>query len=524
MKKFIAGALALTMIAGMACMPASAEVYDEITTDVMTTDGEQFNAATTAEAFLKSAVDKKGVNIYDGTSKTGFKVNGRTYYTGATFTDINSSVSFNTKNIKKLSFNVGHIDNTDWYPRKLTILFDGEEYKTYNLTPNMDLMNIRLDLTNVDKLTIKLPDYLSANYALVDMTVDGVKTKKGYTSPNYKSTDALLKGLYNTKDLAIYDSTKKLGFKMNGRTYYYGIEGTGEAAFSLNTDNISSLSFDLGHVDGSEKGSCEYNVYYDDELRDTIKCTFNMPIKTVSYNDLKDVHNLRIVRNTYSGTKYGMGNIKFNSVKAPKSYTVPTYTDTLDFMDHVYNTNAIEVYDGSKKLGFNMSGKNYKQGIVMEGEGHLAFNTENIGTLSFTLGMVDTDKSTIFPTDYKIYFDDVEKESIELKKGDKPVTKTYNVSGVKNVYISRNYSSINIALANISISKNAPKATVMKGDTNQDKQINVADIAVIASHIKGIKALTGNGLTAADVNGDKQINVGDIAMIASHIKGIKALK
>ena len=64
----------------------------------------------------------------------------------------------------------------------------------------------------------------------------------------------------------------------------------------------------------------------------------------------------------------------------------------------------------------------------------------------------------------------------------------------------------------------------MKGDANQDKQINVTDIAVIATHIKGIKALTGNGLAAADVNGDKQINVGDIAMIASHIKGIKALK
>ena len=47
---------------------------------------------------------------------------------------------------------------------------------------------------------------------------------------------------------------------------------------------------------------------------------------------------------------------------------------------------------------------------------------------------------------------------------------------------------------------------------------------MVASHIKGIKALDGDGLANADVNADKQVNVTDIAMIASHIKGIKALQ
>ena len=62
-----------------------------------------------------------------------------------------------------------------------------------------------------------------------------------------------------------------------------------------------------------------------------------------------------------------------------------------------------------------------------------------------------------------------------------------------------------------------------KGDVNLDGSINVADIAMIASHIKGIKPLVGDSLKAADVNGDGNVNVADIAMIASHIKGIKAL-
>ena len=61
------------------------------------------------------------------------------------------------------------------------------------------------------------------------------------------------------------------------------------------------------------------------------------------------------------------------------------------------------------------------------------------------------------------------------------------------------------------------------GDVNLDGSVNVTDIALVASHIKGIKALTGDSLKAADVDLSGQINVTDIAMIASHIKGIKAL-
>ena len=65
---------------------------------------------------------------------------------------------------------------------------------------------------------------------------------------------------------------------------------------------------------------------------------------------------------------------------------------------------------------------------------------------------------------------------------------------------------------------------VSKGDVNGDSSINVTDIALIATHIKGIKALSSNSQKNADANGDGQINVSDIAVIASHIKGIKALK
>ncbi|MBP3799327.1 MAG: dockerin type I repeat-containing protein [Ruminococcus sp.] len=73
-------------------------------------------------------------------------------------------------------------------------------------------------------------------------------------------------------------------------------------------------------------------------------------------------------------------------------------------------------------------------------------------------------------------------------------------------------------------STSKPASKLLKGDANCDGKITVTDIAVIATHIKGIKALKGDGLKNANVNGDKEINVSDIAAVAAHIKGIKAIK
>ena len=61
------------------------------------------------------------------------------------------------------------------------------------------------------------------------------------------------------------------------------------------------------------------------------------------------------------------------------------------------------------------------------------------------------------------------------------------------------------------------------GDVNKDGNIDVTDISMVASHIKGIKALDEQDQTNADVNNSKTIDVTDISMIASHIKGIKPL-
>lgn len=67
------------------------------------------------------------------------------------------------------------------------------------------------------------------------------------------------------------------------------------------------------------------------------------------------------------------------------------------------------------------------------------------------------------------------------------------------------------------------KPKLSKGDMDGDGKISVTDIAMVASHLKGIHPLTADQLKAADINGDGDVNVSDIAAMAAHIKGIKAI-
>ena len=61
------------------------------------------------------------------------------------------------------------------------------------------------------------------------------------------------------------------------------------------------------------------------------------------------------------------------------------------------------------------------------------------------------------------------------------------------------------------------------GDVNNDGNVSVSDISLIAAKLKGKRALSSSEEAAADVNGDGNVTVTDISAIAAHIKGIKSL-
>ena len=57
------------------------------------------------------------------------------------------------------------------------------------------------------------------------------------------------------------------------------------------------------------------------------------------------------------------------------------------------------------------------------------------------------------------------------------------------------------------------------GDINGDGSVNVADITLLAAHVKGVRAVE----KAADVNYDGKLNITDCTVIAAHVKGVKPL-
>lgn len=67
------------------------------------------------------------------------------------------------------------------------------------------------------------------------------------------------------------------------------------------------------------------------------------------------------------------------------------------------------------------------------------------------------------------------------------------------------------------------RALADRGDVDGSGVVDVSDIAKVAAHIKGVKAIDKYSLNAADVNNDGDVNVTDIALQAAHIKGIKAI-
>ena len=544
MKKIITSMLAVSMITGMACMSAGAEAeYNNANSNVMVANENHISATDSVVDLLKSTTrentsSNNTVKIYDGSGTYSFKVKGRTYYSGITEEGYWAKFSMNVKNVKKLSFKLAHMDDTDLYDdTTLTIYLDGGKYKSYNLTASMSYLPIDIDTSEFSKVTFDFGEKTTdTNYALVDFKVDGKTARKGPDIPKYSSVDSLLKSVYDKSKSTfsgsgtdVYDSSKNSEFNMKGRTYYNGIVMNSGNEFSLNTENIDSLSFDLSHKDNYEEIKYLGNdicIYMDNELYNNkpIHITSSTPITRYTL-DLKNIDNIRIVnKGSSSNDAYAIGNIEFDNVKPRKSYTVPTYDNAIDFINSRFNVRGLTAYDNTQNLSFNMDGVNYKQGLQISAGGEVSFNTESIKKLSFKLGYIDN-SVPYSGNKLQVYLDGELKE-ISIEKNQKTQNVDLDVSNVDFVLFKfeNEYAGANYGLADIAIIKDESKVNIPKGDVNLDNVVNITDITKVAAHIKGKKVLTGDSLKAADVNDDNKINITDITKIAAHIKGRIILK
>ena len=520
-KKIISGLLVLSMMFGTVGVIGAAAENDSAVSGIRQVTADKQKAVDFLGSYIPEQV--KNCTIHFKGEKPIY-VNGRTYQYGIELSDA-GSVTYDTSKISKISFEVAHVDNAGMNDQVFQILYDGEVYQSIDLTASMANKKIELDVSDVDQLTFTLPrKYNNGVYAMVDFDIDGAVDSKGYTAPEYSNVDDITRQLFNTRNMSFYETDKKLGYKMNGRSYFNGIFLDTNGAFSVNVENMDSISFDLGQFDDSGYDNTEIYVYFDGELADTVSVSFNQKIVRKQY-DLSNVDVLRIVRkNDYQKTRYALGDIEFNGIKPERLYSVPEYdNDAIKFMNAAYNTYNIQIFDNTTKLGFDMGGKNFNQGIILGDGSNFTVNTESISTITFTVGHLDSTNAHDAKLD--IYYDDELAKTITLTSDKDPYEMTLDVSNADCVYFYTKvtYNGQKYGLANLSIGTEAPKPDFVKGDVNGDGAVNVQDISKLAAHVKGIKALTEDEMSRADANGDNEVNVKDISLIAAYVKGIREL-
>ncbi|MBE6854284.1 MAG: hypothetical protein E7501_01360 [Ruminococcus sp.] len=419
-KKFLAVACAVSLIGGTSGISSLSDVLQN------TASAFNASAATATESFLTNGYDTRYMTVYDGSSAlNNFAMNGRTYYQGLMFTgsDRYSYATFSTAEIDTISFTLGHIDNTVLGNATLTIYLDGVAEEIFSLTPLMELQEYTLDVSNAAAVQFyfDFDSYNSNSYALADLTVDGEALTSSYSAPEYDSSEDFLKASFNSRYLTVYDgSTKTSSFNMNGRTYYQGLVFAGSDRYTyaqFNTENVDTLSFTLGHIDNTKLQSATMTIYLDGVAEDEIALSSLMSLRDYTL----DVSEASVVRfyldcDGYNNNSYALANLSVDGKPVAMEHVTPTYSSSEKFLQSSFNSYYLTVYDGSTKTSsFNMNGRTYYQGLVFTGSDrytYAQFNTENVDTLSFTLGHIDNTK--LQSATMTIYLDGIATDEIAL--------------------------------------------------------------------------------------------------------------
>ena len=430
---------------------------------------------STSDEFLKTAVDASNTTTYTGISQsTGFNMNGRTYYQGlvfsggASYNSTNtSSIAFNTEKISSFSCTIGHIDNTTRDSAVVKIYLDDVLEEEFKITSNMPLTSYSVDVSKAALLKISVVRNSDSAYGFGNIAIDGEESNISYDVPSFSTAEAFFSSGYNIVNTSWFNGKSSADtFQMNGRTYYQGLVFSGGASYNstntsricFNTENVSTFSCTMGHLDNYTRDSATVSVYLDDVLYEEFKLTSNMPLEKYTL-DLNGAKNVLFVVTRNSDSAFAFADISVDDMNSVKACTIPEYDSAENFLTAGYNSANISAYDGkSKAVTFNMNGRTYYQGLVFSGgasynstnTSRVCFNTENISTFSCTMGHLDNytrDSATV-----SVYLDDVLYEEFKLTSN-MPLEKyTLDLNGAKNVLfvVTRNSDSA-FAFADISV-------------------------------------------------------------------------
>ncbi len=402
---------------------------------------------TSASTFMAAAFNNTRSTVYDGTNtEKYFNLNGRQYFQGVILGNgtyqKGADISFNVENVNTLSFSLCHLDNSNSEDDEVLVYYDDELQERYPLKKGELIEEVTLDVKDAKVIRFATTKAYT-KYAVANLTVDELAPEKNYAVPSYKNIATLLSTVYNDYRATAYDgSSAAVSFNMNGRSYNQGIVlGDGSyqegASVSLNVENLKSVGFTVGHVDGSERKDGEIQVFIDNELVEKIPQPFNAPLADYTF----DVSNASTLTITKPGTyaQYAVANIKADALTSKNTFTIPEYKNSAVFMTSSYDAYRTTPYDGlSAATTFNMGGRKYRQGFVF-GDGSyqkdaaLSLNVENLKTLTFDYGHIDGSDTSEAEFEIKLDGESVEKLTLTYDMNVK--SHTIDVSEAKNIRI-----------------------------------------------------------------------------------------
>ena len=496
----------------------------------------------------------KNTAVYTAADKSqSFKMNGRTYYQGlvfsggASYNETNASLfTVNTENVSRLRFTAGHIDNAARKNATVKIYRDNvhDEAEDIVLTPDMALKEYELDVSDTKCLLLWIDRGGDSVYAFGDISVNEKECGLKSAAPVYASPEKMLNASFNNENITVCSATdQSQSFKMNGRTYYQGIQFNGGMPYydpntsriSFNTENVSRLSFTAGHLDNTALKDATLYIYRDNVKSDeeTIGLSASMPLKDYVI-DVTDTGVLTLVmeRKTKSDSSvsisgYGFANVSFDGRQAELECKIPKYTDTAQLLKAGFNTQKAAVYSGDDtSRTFTVGSETYSQGIVFGGgnfytpqtENRISFNVENTGAVTMKLGCV---QSTDGKEDsvMRVMLDNQEIRQIPLKK-DMPVRDyTFNTAGsavlelVVPVSYTDSYAAADIRLSDTPV--------ILRGDVNGNGEVGVDDAQIAlrayTERLSGKPLPLNKAQTeAADVDDSGIISIEDVQLILKY--------
>lgn len=296
---------------------------------------------------------------------------------------------------------------------------------------------------------------------------------------------------YFAENGEIYSGDSQKSFSMMGQSYYYGAAPNNlyqKRTIFFNLDNqFTSVTLDLGKIDGRDSYDGTASFYLDSELAEKIDVTKTMSTQKITL-DTAGKTQLKIVISCPTGTSnyacYGVGNVigigghqyestittpatltsegvrTYTCKDCGNSYTenIPSLSSCVPYL-YPYDTSSgnVTVYKNTTDT-FSVMGKNYSCGVAAtywNGDRYALYNLgQAYSSVTFTVGWV-TAENYHEPATLKVYGDGTLLKTADLTYDMYNQTITVPTTGITQLKIEFGSSNSSYALFDMYYTRNS---------------------------------------------------------------------